>query len=206
MNSSPQSRQDCESDPDAEAPDRSEVTRWLIAGSTGDAHALESLLPLVYDELHRQAVRFFHRERAGHTLQPTALVNEVYLRLINQHEVNWRNRAQFFGIAAEMMRRILVSHARGRQAQKRGGVATHVTLDEGLVAAPQRDLNLLALDEALTRLEQLDPEKSRMVELRFFTGLSVEETAEVMGVSPRTIDRQWQTAKAWLYREIGKAA
>ena len=206
MNSSPQSRRDCESAPDVGAPDRREVTRWLIAGSNGDAHALEALLPLVYDELHRQAVRFFHRERAGHTLQPTALVNEVYLRLINQDEVNWRNRAQFFGIAAEMMRRILVSHARGRQAQKRGGVAAHITLDEGVVAAPQRDLNLLALDEALTRLEQLDPEKSRMVELRFFTGLSVEETAEVMGVSPRTIDRQWQTAKAWLYREIGKAA
>ena len=206
MNSSPQSRRDCESGPAAGAPDRSEVTRWLIGGSAGDAHALEALLPMVYDELHRQAVRFFYRERAGHTLQPTALVNEVYLRLINQHEVNWRNRAQFFGIAAEMMRRILVSHARGRQAQKRGGATPHITLDEGVAAAPQRDLNLLALDEALTRLEQLDPEKSRMVELRFFTGLSVEETAEVMGVSPRTIDRQWQTAKAWLYREIGKAA
>jgi RNA polymerase sigma-70 factor (ECF subfamily) len=187
-------------------PDRSEVTRWLIAGSAGDVRALEALLPLVYDELHRQAVRFFHRERAGHTLQPTALVHEVYLRLINQHEVNWQNRAQFFGIAAEMMRRILVSHARSRQAAKRGGAAQHITLDEGLAAAPQRDMNLLALDEALTRLEQLDPEKSRMVELRFFSGLSVEETAEVMGVSARTIDRQWQTAKAWLYREIGKAA
>jgi RNA polymerase sigma factor (TIGR02999 family) len=206
MNSSPQSRRDCESDPDAGAPDRSEVTRWLIAGSTGDPHALEALLPLVYDELHRQAVRFFHRERAGHTLQPTALVNEVYLRLINQHEVNWQNRAQFFGIAAEMMRRILVSHARGRQAEKRGGAAQCITLDERVAAAPERDLNLLALDEALTRLGQLDPQKSRLVELRFFTGLSVEETAEVMGVSPRTIDRQWQTAKAWLYREIGKAA
>jgi len=188
------------------ARDRSEVTRWLIAGNAGDARALEALLPLVYDELHRQAVRFFHRERAGHTLQPTALVHEVYLRLINQHEVNWQNRAQFFGIAAEMMRRILVSHARGRQAEKRGGAAQRITLDEGVAATPERDLNLLALDEALTRLGQLDPQKSRIVELRFFTGLSVEETAEVMGVSPRTIDRQWQTAKAWLYREIGKAA
>ena len=191
---------------EAAAPDRSEVTRWLIAGSAGDARALEALLPLVYEELHRQAVRFFHRERVGHTLQPTALVNEVYLRLINQHEVNWQNRAQFFGIAAEMMRRILVSHARGRQAQKRGGAAHQITLDEGVAAAPQRDLNLLALDDALTRLEQLDPEKSQMVELRFFGGLSVGETAEVMGVSPRTIDRQWQIAKAWLHREIGKSA
>ena len=208
MNSSPQPHRISEPNTTREsaAPDKNEVTQWLIAGSGGDARALEALLPLVYDELHRQAVRFFHRERAGHTLQPTALVNEVYLRLINQHEVNWQNRAQFFGIAAEMMRRILVSHARGRQAQKRGGAAQHITLDEGVAAEPQRDLNLLALDDALTRLEQLDPEKSRMVELRFFSGLSVQETAEVMGVSPRTIDRQWQTAKAWLYREIGKAA
>jgi RNA polymerase sigma factor (TIGR02999 family) len=210
MNSSPQPRRVSEKETAGEdaalVPTRSEVTRWLIAGSNGDAEALDHLLPLVYDELHRQAVRFFNRERAGHTLQPTALVNEVYLRLINQHDVNWQNRAQFFGIAAEMMRRILVSHARGRQAAKRGGAAQQITLDDGVAAAPQRDINLLALDEALTRLEQLDPEKSRVVELRFFTGLSVGETAEVMGVSPRTIDRQWQTAKAWLYREIGKAA
>lgn len=208
MNSSPQPHRISEPNTTREsaAPDKNEVTQWLIAGSGGDARAREALLPLVYDELHRQAVRFFHRERAGHTLQPTALVNEVYLRLINQHEVNWQNRAQFFGIAAEMMRRILVSHARGRQAQKRGGAAQHITLDEGVAAEPQRDLNLLALDDALTRLEQLDPEKSRMVELRFFSGLSVEETAEVMGVSPRTIDRKWQMAKAWLHREIGKAA
>jgi RNA polymerase sigma factor (TIGR02999 family) len=191
-----------------EAPDKGQVTRSLIAGSAGDAHALESLLPLVYEELHRQAVRFFRQERAGHTLQPTALVHEVYLRLINQHEVSWQNRAQFFGIAAQMMRRVLVSHARGRQAKKRGGAGQQITLKEEVAAAPQRDLNLLALDDALTRLETIDPDKSRMVELRFFSGLSVEETAEVMGVSPRTIDRQWQTAKAWLHREIsaGKAA
>ena len=183
------------------------MTRWLIAGSEGDAHALDSLLPLVYEELHRQAARFFRRERQGHTLQPTALVNEAYLRLINQHEVTWQNRAQFFGVAAQIMRRILVSHARARDAKKRGGAAQHITLAES-AAAPQRDMNLLALDDALTRLETIDPDKSRMVELRFFSGLSVEETAEVMGVSPRTIDRQWQTAKAWLHREIsaGKAA
>src|SRR5438094_1613258 len=167
-------------------PSRSDITQWLAVCREGDTEALEKLLPIIYDELHRHAVRFFHRERAGHTLQPTALVNEVYLRLINQHEVNWENRAQFFGIAAEMMRRILVSHARGRQAQKRGGAAQHITLDEGVAAEPQRDLNLLALDDALTRLEQIDPEKSRMVELRFFSGLSVAETAEEMGVSPRT--------------------
>ena len=190
------------SETEAAAPDKGEVTLWLIAGAKGDAHALESLLPLVYEELHRQAVRFFRRERAGHTLQPTALVNEVYLRLINQHETSWQNRAQFFGIAAQMMRRILVSHARAREAKKRGSAAQHITLDEEVAAAPERDLNLLALDDALTRLETIDPEKSRMVELRFFSGLSVEATAEVMGVSPRTIDRQWQTAKAWLHREI----
>ena len=192
---------------EAVTPAKGEVTRWLIAGGEGDAHALESLLPLVYEELHRQAIRFFRREREGHTLQPTALVNEVYLRLINQHEVTWQNRAQFFGVAAQMMRRILVSHARARDAKKRGGAAQHITLAES-AAGPQRDMNLLALDDALTRLETIDPDKSRMVELRFFSGLSVEETAEVMGVSPRTIDRQWQTAKAWLHREIsaGKAA
>jgi RNA polymerase sigma-70 factor, ECF subfamily len=183
-------------------PDGHEITRWLVACRQADPVALEKLLPLVYDELHRQAMRFFGRERAGHTLQPTALVNEVYLRLVNQREATWQNRAQFFAIAAQMMRRILVSHARARQAAKRGGVEQRITLPEEAAAAPQRDVNLLALDEALKKLEAVDLEKSRMVELRFFSGLSVAETAEVMGVSPRTIDRQWQTAKAWLYREM----
>lgn len=185
-------------------PDQLQVTQWLAACQEGDTQALERILPLVYDELHRQAVRFFVRERAGHTLQPTALVNEVYLRLVNQDGSKWQNRAQFFGIAAQMMRRILVSHARARSALKRGGGETHIILEEGLTPAPQREINLLALDEALSKLEQIDPEKSRMVELRFFSGLSVEETAQVMGVSPRTIDRQWQTARAWLHREIGR--
>ncbi len=188
---------------DDRASSKANVTQWLVACEKRDPRALESLLPLVYEELHRQAAGFFRRERAGHTLQPTALVSEVYLRLVNQHEVKWQNRAQFFGIAAQMMRRILVSHARGRRAAKRGGAAECVTLVEGLAFAPQRDVNLLALDEALTKLEAIDPQKSRMVELRFFSGLSVEETAEVMSVSPRTVDRQWQTAKAWLHREIG---
>ena len=148
------------------------------------------------------------RRNARDTAATTALVSGVYLRLINQHEVSWQNRAQFFGIAAQMMRRILVSHARGREAKKRGSAAQHITLEEELAAAPERDVNLLALDDALTRLETMDPDKSRMVELRFFSGLSVEATAEVMGGSPRTIDRQWQTAKSWLHREIsaGKAA
>lgn len=188
-----------------ELPSRVQITQWLAASSEGNADALEKLLPLVYDELHRQAMHCFRRERAGHTLQPTALVNEVYLRLVSQDETRWQNRAQFFGIAAQMMRRILVSHARARAAAKRGGGETRITLQESVVPAPQRDVNLLALDEALKKLETLDAEKSRMVELRFFSGLSVEETAEVMGVSRRTIDRQWQIAKAWLHREIGPA-
>jgi RNA polymerase sigma-70 factor, ECF subfamily len=188
----------------ASSPSKTQITQWLVACRGGDREALESLLPIVYEELHRQAVGFFSRERAGHTLQPTALVNEVYLRLINQHRMKWQNRAQFFGIAAQMMRRILVSHARSRRAFKRGGGEHRITLDEAVAVTPERDVNLLAVDEALTKLEQIDPEKSRMVELRFFSGLSVEETAEVMGVSPRTIDRQWQTAKAWLHREIGR--
>ncbi len=186
-------------------PSTAEITQWLVASKEGDTAALEKLLPLVYDELHRQALGFFSRERPGHTLQPTALVNDVYLRLVGQHDVSWKNRAQFFGVAAQMMRRILLSHARARRAGKRGGGEQRITLQEGLAAAPERDVNLLAVDEALTKLEAIDPEKSRMVELRFFSGMSVEETAEVMGVSPRTIDRQWQTAKAWLYREISEA-
>lgn len=187
---------------DRALPSKQEITQWLIACKGGEPAALEKLMPLVYDELRRQAMRFFSRERADHTLQPTALVNEVYLRLVNQHDVNWQNRAQFFGIAAQMMRRILVSHARARQAAKRGGAEQRITLGEDVAVAPQRDVNLLALDEALKKLEAIDLEKSRMVELRFFSGLSVAETAEVMGVSPRTIDRQWRTAKAWLYRDI----
>jgi RNA polymerase sigma factor (TIGR02999 family) len=190
--------------PDREVPasSKDEITRWLAAYQKGEPGALEKLSPLVYDELHRQAIRAFSRERSGHTLQPTALVNEVYLRLVNQREATWQNRAQFFAVAARMMRRILVSHARARQAAKRGGAEQRITLTEDVAAGPQRDVNLLALDEALKKLEAIDLEKSRMVELRFFTGLSVAETAEIMGVSPRTIDRQWQTAKAWLYREI----
>ena len=183
-------------------PDEHQITRLLVACREGDPVALEKVSPLVYDELHRQAMHAFSRERSGHTLQPTALVNEVYLRLVNQREATWQNRAQFFGIAAQMMRRILVSHARARQAAKRGGAEQRITLTEEVAAGPQRDVNLLALDEALKKLEAIDLEKSRMVELRFFSGLSVTETAEVMGVSPRTIDRQWQMAKAWLYREI----
>ena len=185
-----------------ELPSQGEITQWLATYKGDEPKALESLLPLVYRELHRLAVNFFGRERSGHTLQPTALVNEVYLRLVKQDQASWQSRAQFFAIAAQMMRRILVSHARARQAAKRGGGQQRITLEEGMVIAPERDVNLINLDEALTKLETIDPDKSRMVELRFFSGLSVEETAEVMGVSPRTVDRQWQTVKAWLHREM----
>lgn len=181
---------------------REAITEWLIACTGKEPGALERLLPVVYQELHRQAARFLQREASGHTLQPTALVNELYLRLVDQHRVNWQNRAQFFAVAAQMMRRILVSHARARHAAKRGGGAQRIGLDEAVAVAPERDVNLLAVDEALTKLEAIDPDKSRMIELRFFSGLSVEETAEVMGVSPRSIDRKWQTAKAWLHREL----
>jgi RNA polymerase sigma factor (TIGR02999 family) len=185
---------------EAAAAAKSEITQWLASRS--EPQALEKLLPLVYDELHRQAVGFFSHERSGHTLQPTALVNEVYLRLIGQQEVSWQNRAHFFGVAAQMMRRILVSHARARQAEKRGGAEQHITLDPAVAAAPERDVNLLALDEALKNFATIDPKRSRMVELRFFSGLTVQETAEVMGISPRSVDRQWQMAKAWLHREM----
>lgn len=187
-------------------PTQAQITDLLVAWSSGDEHALEQLLPLVYDELRQIANLYLRRERPDHTLQPTALVNEVYLRLIDQQRVTWQNRAHFFGVAAQMMRRILVSHARARLAAKRGGGEQPITLEEGLTLSAKRDVNLLALDEALTRLETIDPDKSRLVELRFFSGLTVDETAEVMSISPRTVDRQWQTAKAWLHREIVRSA
>ena len=188
-----------------DSPSKKEITEWLAGCKGDDRAALEKMLPLVYDELHRRAVQLFSQESPGHTLQPTALVNEVYLRLREQRKMDWQNRAQFSALAARMMRRILVSHARSRKAAKRGGGETRITLADEVAAAPERDVNLLAVDEALTKLDAIDPEKSRMVELRFFSGLSVEETAEVMGVSPRTINRQWETAKAWLYRELAPA-
>ena len=183
-------------------PTQAQITDLLIAWGDGDQAALERLFPLVYDELRLVAAFYLRRERSDHTLQPTALVNEVYLRLFDQRRVGWQNRAQFFGVAAQMMRRILVSHARSRHAAKRGGSDQRITLQDELAVTDQRDVNLLALDDALSKLETIDPEKSKLVELRFFSGLTVPETAEVMSISPRTVDRQWQTAKAWLYREI----
>ena len=187
-------------------PSPEHVTELLQAGNSGDKEALNKLLPLVYDELRRLADHYMRGERVGHTLQPTALVHEAYVRLVGWQDVKWQNRAHFFGVAAQMMRNILVNHAKSRGAAKRGGAAQRLTLDESLAFAEQRDVNLLALDDALTRLEALDPQKGRIVELRYFSGLSVEETAEVLGVSAPTVKRQWRAAKAWLYREISGSA
>lgn len=185
-------------------PPPQEVTRLLVAWGNGDQAALDDLLPLVYQELHRLAHHHLRRERGGHTLQTTALVHEAYLRLIDQKEANWQNRSHFFGVAATLMRRILVDHARARQYQKRGGGARRVALDEALEVSDERAAEVIALDEALTALAEFDERKSRMVELRFFGGLSIEETAAVLGVSPGTVMRDWTLAKTWLQREINK--
>jgi RNA polymerase sigma factor (TIGR02999 family) len=174
----------------------------LVEWGNGDRQALEKLTPLVYQELKRLAARYLRRERQEHTLQSTALVHEAWLRLIDQNHVHWQNRAQFFGIAAEMIRRILIDHARNRQAAKRGDGALKLTLDDALAAPDIRDLDLVALDDALQDLAKFDPQQSRMVELRFFAGLSIEESAEVLGVSPATVKREWAAARAWLYREL----
>lgn len=178
------------------------VTGLLIAWSDGSKQALDMLMPIVFDELRRQAAGYLRRERAGHTLQTTALVNEAYLRLVDQKHVRWQNRAHFFGIAAQLMRRILVDHARAKHRAKRGGADLRVTLDETMVVGRDREIDLVALDEALDRLAKLDPQQGRVVELRFFGGLNVEETAEVLRISPATVKRDWSVAKAWLYREI----
>jgi RNA polymerase sigma factor (TIGR02999 family) len=172
----------------------------------GDQKALEQLTPLVYQELKRLASRYLRRERREHTLQSTALVHEAWLRLIDQKQVHWQNRAQFFGIAAEMIRRILIDHARNRQAAKRGDGALKLSLDDALATPEKRDLDLVALDDALHDLAKFDPQQGRLVELRFFAGLSIEESAEVLGVSPATVKREWTTAKAWLYRELSARA
>jgi RNA polymerase sigma factor (TIGR02999 family) len=180
-------------------------TELLMAWSRGDGAAFEQLVPLVHDELHRLARRHMGRERAGHTLQPTALVNEVFLRLIEINRVQWQNRAHFFAMAGRLMRRILVDFARARGNQKRGGGARQVTLDEALIVAPERSLDLLAIEEALRRLEATDARKCRVVEFRFFGGLTLEETAEVLGVSMDTVKRDWRVAKLFLLREMRRA-
>ena len=165
-----------------------------------------ALLPVVYEELRRLAAAYLRRERPGQTLQPTALVHEAYLRLIKDRPGRWQNRAHFCAIAAHSMRQILIERARARGALKRGGAQARVTLDEGLVAGESRGIDLVALDEALERLEQLDPEQARLVELRFFGGLTIEETAEAMAISPATVKRHWTVARAWLARELEESS
>ncbi|MEW6207527.1 MAG: sigma-70 family RNA polymerase sigma factor [Acidobacteriota bacterium] len=182
-----------------------DITRRLIAWGEGDQKARDDLLPLVYTELRRLARNYLRRERAGHTLQPTALVHEAYLRLIDQGQARWQSRAHFFGIAARLMRQILIEYARSRNAAKRGG-NLRVTLSKSIVRFEERDVDLLSLDDALRELEAIDSEKSRVVELRFFGGMSIEETACAMGISTATVTRHWRMARAWLYRRIRKGA
>jgi RNA polymerase sigma factor (TIGR02999 family) len=178
------------------------VTRLLADVRLGRRDALDRLLPIVHDELHRIATLYMRRERADHTLQPTALVNEAYLRLVDQRDVEWRDRAHFLGVAAQLMRMILVDHARARRAAKRAGGAERVPLEETILVEAERDVDLVALDEALERLAAIDPRLSRVVELRYFGGLTTRETAEVLGVSTATIEREWAAARGWLRREL----
>ena len=185
---------------------RADVTQLLQQWSSGQEQALDRLLPQIHDELRKLAASYLRRERPDHTLQPTALVNEAFLKLVDQRTAKWQNRAHFFGIAAQAMRRILVDHARSHAADKRGGAFRKVPLDDVNVIGPAVDVDLLALDEALTRLAILDPQQSRVVELRFFGGLTLEETAEVMRLSPATVGREWRMAKAWLSAELGRHA
>lgn len=188
---------------DSDPPPPGEVTRLLIAWNQGDANAVERLMPLVYAELRHIAERHFRRERPGHTLQPTAVVHEAYFRLVDQTRVTWKNRGHFFAVASQAMRRILVDHARAREADKRGGGERRVTLDVGVASPePMEDINFLALDEALTRLKVLDETQAQIVDLRFFGGLSIEETAEVLETSASSVKREFRSAKAWLFREL----
>jgi RNA polymerase sigma factor (TIGR02999 family) len=184
-------------------PAAGDITRLLRGWSGGDELAFEQLVPLVYDELHRLAIRYLAGERKNVTLQPTALVNEVCLRLLGWNEVRWQNRGHFFGVSAQMMRRVLVDIARRRDAERRGGAgAVRVPLDEVDVPAPAPDADLVAIDEALEKLAAVDARKARVVELRFFGGLSVEETAQTLELSPRTVHKEWAFARAWLYRAL----
>jgi len=179
-----------------------DVTRLLLAWSNGDRDALEDLIPVVYGELRRIAARYFRHERPDHTLQPTGLVHEAYFKLIDQDHARWQNRAQFFGVAAQLMRRILVDHARTRVAAKRGGGMTPITLIDVAEASSPRGVDVIVLDDALTRVTSLYPGQGRLVELRYFGGLTIEETGEAMGISPATVKRQWMVARAWLLRDL----
>jgi RNA polymerase sigma factor (TIGR02999 family) len=184
-----------------------EVSQLLREWSNGDQAALDKVMPIIYQELHRLAHHYMRKERAGHTLQTTALVNEAYMRLADYKKMRWQGRAHFFAVAAQVMRRILVEQARSRKLVKRGGGIPTVSLEEAAIVFPGRSAEVIAIDEALTDLESWDPRKSKIVELRFFGGLSIEETAEVLKVSVTTVQREWRSAKAWLYQAIrGRAA
>lgn len=180
----------------------SPVTALLERWRSGDQNALDALMPLVYDELRRLAHHYLRKERSDHTLQSTALVHEAYLRMAGQSPPQWQNRAHFFGIAAHLMRQILVEHARGRDAAKRGGGATRLALDESLSISRPNDVDIIILDKALQQLTELDSQQGRIVELRFFAGLTIEDTSEVLGVSPATVKRDWVSARAWLFRAM----
>jgi RNA polymerase sigma-70 factor (ECF subfamily) len=186
-------------------PSPNEITQQLIAWSKGDSAALDKLIPAVYQELRRMADRCLRGENAEHSLQPTALVHEAYLRLIDQSRVEWHNRSHFFGVAAQMMRRILIDHAKTKHREKRGGKARKLSLDEIANYADEPAAELIALDEALKILAEMDERKSRIVEMRYFGGLTVEETAQVLGVSDKTVMRDWNLAKAWLYQQLNRA-
>jgi RNA polymerase sigma factor (TIGR02999 family) len=190
------------SDPPVPPADAAPITDLLLQASGGDAAAIDRLLPVVYDQLHRIAHRALQGERSGHTLGTTGVVHEAYLKLVDQTRVGWRDRAHFFAVAALAMRRILVDYARRHRRAKRGGGASIVTLDDGVVSLDERAENLVALDEALTRLSELNPRLSRVVECRFFGGLTEEEIAEALGVTTRTVKRDWAKARGWLYQEL----
>jgi RNA polymerase sigma factor (TIGR02999 family) len=178
------------------------VTDLLHDWSAGDATALDHLMPLVYQELHRAAEQYLRKERDNHTLQPTALVNEAFMRLVDQNRVTWQNRSHFVAVSAQLMRRILVDHGRRRTADKRGSGSATIAIEEGMDWPETHDLDLVALDEALTALAAVDPQQSKVVELRFFGGLSVDETAEALGISASTVKREWRMARAWLLRQL----
>lgn len=181
-----------------------QVTQLLLDWSSGNQAALDKLIPLVHRELHRLAHHYMRQEKPGHTLQTTALVNEAYLKLIDQRQVHWKNRAHFFALSAQLMRRILVDHARKRKYAKRGGDAQRISFEEVMAVSHERGSDLIALDDALEKLASIDPRKGKVVELRFFGGLSVEETAEALRVSPLTVKRDWKMAKAWLFNSLNR--
>jgi RNA polymerase sigma-70 factor, ECF subfamily len=187
---------------DVNSQPHTQVTQLLQQWQEGNQEALETLMPLVYKELKRLAGSYLRRERADHTLQSAALVNEAYLRLVDQSQTRWQNKAHFYGIAAQMMRRVLADHARGHNAAKRGAGMPELELNEAMAQAQSRSVDVLDLEEALQKLEKLDPQQGKIVELRFFSGLSIEDTANVLGISPATVKRDWAAARAWLFREV----